>query len=273
MSRLHFLLSLFVCFLWFTSCGVFRPTEEKPFLRVMTYNIHHGEGVDGTIDIRRIARLIKDSGADVVALQEVDRGVERTNKIDIIVMLSDLTGMTYAFGKNIDYQGGDYGNAFLTRYPIIEERNHHYTMFREGEQRGLLQLMLEVKGQEIVVMNTHLDYRADDAERLTSVAELLAASERYAPRSIIACGDFNDVPPSPTIARMKERFIDCWDVAGSEDGWTYPTTQPSKRIDYIFVSKPTTGGGQALRPVRAWVIHSNASDHLPLVVDFEISNK
>ena len=237
----------------------------------MTYNIHHGEGTDGTLDVKRIAKLIKETNADIVALQEVDRGVERTNKVDIMTMLADGTDMTYAFGKNIDFQGGDYGNGVLTKFPILEERNLHYRMIREGEQRGLLQLVLDVRGQEVVFMNTHIDYREDDAERVSNVGEIREAVKRFAPRSVIICGDFNDLPNSRTILLMKEELSDSWETVGAGEGFSYPTAKPIKRIDYIFVSKPGTGA--SLRPVSARVLHSDASDHLPVVVEFEIVNE
>lgn len=252
-------------------CAAGGASSDPTTLRVMTYNIHHGEGIDGTVDIKRIAKLIRDARADIVALQEVDRGVERTKKIDIMTMLADLTGLTYAFGKNIDYQGGDYGNGILTRFPIVEERNAHYTMIREGEQRGLLQLVLDVHGQEIVVMNTHIDYRPDDTERVLHIGELREAAQRYSPRPVVVCGDFNDLPTSRAISMMKEDFIDTWEESGEGSGFTYPTATPEKRIDYIFISKPATGSPIVLRPVSANVLQSEASDHLPLLVEFRIS--
>lgn len=244
---------------------------DKTILRVMTYNIHHGEGVDGKVDIDRIAKVIRDANADVVALQEVDRGVERTKKIDIMMLLADKTDMAYAFGKNIDYQGGDYGNGMLTKFPILEERNLHYTMIRTGEQRGLLQLVLDVRGQEVVVMNTHIDYRQDDSERVLNVAEIRDSVRRYQPRPVLLCGDFNDIPASRTAVRMKEDFVDSWEVAGTGNGFSYSASEPVKRIDYIFVSKPAPGKPFVLRPVSAMVVQSDASDHLPVVVEFRIS--
>lgn len=246
-------------------------TSDKAILRVMTYNIHHGEGMDSIVNIDRIAKVIRDANVDIVALQEVDRGVERTKKIDIITMLAEKTDMAYAFGKNIDYQGGDYGNGLLTRFPILEERNLHYRMIREGEQRGLLQLVLDVRGQEIVVMNTHIDYRQDDAERILNVGEIRDSEKRYRPRPVLVCGDFNDIPASRTGMLMKEDFVDSWEMAGSGDGFSYSTSEPVKRIDYIFVAKPPAGTPLILRPISARVLHTDASDHLPVVVEFRIS--
>src|SRR6185436_12649301 len=80
-------------------------------LRVMTYNIHHGQGADGKVDLERIAALIKTQRVDIVALQEVDRGTLRTVRRDLAAELGKLTGMNFTFGKNIDYQSGAYGTA------------------------------------------------------------------------------------------------------------------------------------------------------------------
>ncbi|HEY5615862.1 MAG TPA: endonuclease/exonuclease/phosphatase family protein, partial [Bacteroidota bacterium] len=132
--RLQFVVLLI--FLCGVGCGSRRTLPDVSTLRVLTFNIHHGEGTDGEIDIKRIAKLIQDSRADIVALQEVDRWTERTKKIDIMNELVDLTEMTYAFGKTIDFQGGEYGNGVLTRFPILEERNVLYPMTRPITQEG-----------------------------------------------------------------------------------------------------------------------------------------
>jgi endonuclease/exonuclease/phosphatase family metal-dependent hydrolase len=243
-------------------------------LRVMTWNIHHGEGLDKKVDIDRIAKVILSEKPDVVALQEVDRGVDRSGKIDIITKLADLTDMTYAFGKTIDYRGGDYGNAFLTRFPILEERNLHYTLLRPGEQRGLLQLILDVRGEEIVVANTHLESSSDDSARMSSVGELRSALRGYSPRPAVVCGDLNDLPESRVIAELEKDFADSWALAGRGEGFTFPSDGPKRRIDYILVlnnAKPDSASAAVqLRPLSARVLQSSASDHLPLLVEFEL---
>jgi endonuclease/exonuclease/phosphatase family metal-dependent hydrolase len=119
-------------------------------------------------------------------------------------------------------------------------------------------------------MNTHLDHRADDAERMSSVGQLLRAVKRYEARPVIVCGDFNDDPGSRVIGSMKDEFVDVWGEVGSGDGLTYPAQNPARRVDYIFLSKQQ--GVESLRPRSARVVATNASDHLPLVVEFEISN-
>src|SRR5947209_7660359 len=154
------------------------PDSPKTF-RVMTYNIHHGEGLDGKVDLLRISDVIKREQADIVALQEVDKGVARTARRDLPAELAALTGMTCVFSNNFHYQGGEYGNAVLTRFPIVRWTDAHYKMIRTGEQRGLLQLTLRVHGRELVFMNTHIDYRADDTERLMNITEIQALLNEY----------------------------------------------------------------------------------------------
>ena len=249
------------------SSSVPASPSAKRTLRVMTYNIHHGEGTDGKIDLDRIAQVILGQKADVVALQEVDRGVERTARRDLIAELAALTKMSYAFGKNIDYQGGDYGNAVLSRLPIVKQQNHHYKMLRPGEQRGLLQVVLKVEGKDLLLLNTHLDYRREDAERLSNVDEIRQILEQYRKLPVILCGDFNDTPGSPTHRKVEDVFVDAWTRAGKGEGFSYSSTRPEKRIDYLFVSK-----GRALVPVKAWVVESNASDHLPVVIEINMPN-
>lgn len=238
-------------------------SKSRPPFRVMTYNIHHGEGLDGKVDLERIAELIRKEKADIVALQEVDKGTERTAKRDFPAEFARLTGMSCIFSNNYHYQGGQYGNATLTRFPVKSATNSLYRMVRPGEQRGLLQVVLDVSGRDLVLMNTHIDYRPDDTERLANVAELREIIRSYEGTPIILCGDFNDVPNSRTAKAVAEHFIDGWTVAASGNGYTIPAAGPTKRIDYIWVSKDAP-----LKPVKMWVPESNASDHLPVVAEF-----
>jgi len=232
----------------------------------MTYNIHHGAGVDGRLDLDRIAALILAEKADVVALQEVDRGVARTQQRDLAGELAGLTGMSCVFSNNYHYQGGEYGNAWLTRLEIEQTTNTHYRMLREGEQRGLLQVVLRADANRLVVMNTHLDYRPDPAERLSNATELAAAAAHYAPLPVLVCGDFNASPDSPTHAAMVRTFRDVWVEIGEGQGYTFPSPRPDRRIDYIFLNQDN----HSILLRRAWVVSSEASDHRPLMLEFSI---
>jgi endonuclease/exonuclease/phosphatase family metal-dependent hydrolase len=233
-------------------------------LRVMTYNIHHGEGIDQKLDLERIAKLILDAKADIVGLQEVDRGCERTQRRDLPAELAKLTGMHAHFEKNIPYQGGEYGNAVLSRFPIKRAKNTHYKMLRPGEQRGVLQLVLDVQGRAVLFMNTHLDHRSDNSERLINVTELEEIVTKSSSMPIILVGDFNDVPGSRPIEGIKKFLADSWEMVGSGGGFTIPVVKPAKRIDYIWISNAT------IEPLQIQVLRSDASDHLPVVAELRL---
>ncbi|MCC5907679.1 MAG: endonuclease/exonuclease/phosphatase family protein [Balneolaceae bacterium] len=241
--------------------------EDQTTLTVMSYNIQHGRGMDGEIDLERIAQVILDEGADIVALQEVDMGVERSGRIDIATELAELTGLEhYVFGKNIDHQGGDYGNATLSRFPITEYENVHFEQM-SPEQRGILTTLIDVDGFSLLMMNTHLAHRSqDEPERVIFIEgardEIIP---RYQSDAIIFIGDFNDVPGSATHEAVKEYLTDVWEVVGDGDGFTIPPDNPNRRIDYIFYD-------DGLEPLNAWVPVTMASDHLPLVADFVLRN-
>lgn len=238
-------------------------------LRVITYNIHHGQGMDKKIDIVRIGDLLMDNKADLAALQEVDRGVERSDKIDIMQLLKEQTGMQMAFGKNIDFQGGDYGNGILSKYKIDTVKNYHYKMMREGEQRGLLQAVIDINGETIVFMDTHTGDKNNETEKLMNADEIIAALKDYPGMPVILCGDFNDRPGSKMHEKLKEHFIDVREFLNSEAGYSFPSVNPDRRIDYIYISKEAL---KWLKPLSIKCIQSEASDHLPVITEFEVLN-
>jgi endonuclease/exonuclease/phosphatase family metal-dependent hydrolase len=251
--------------LWFAGCQSAPRQDSQSSFRVLTYNIHHGEGLDGKVELQRIADLIKREQADIVALQEVDKGVQRTARRDLPAELAALTGLTCVFSNNYHFQGGEYGNAVLTRFPIKRSTNMHYKMVRPGEQRGILQVVLDVRGHELVFMDTHIDFRADDTERLLNAAEIKELVQQYRGHPMILCGDFNDTPTSRMHAKIAEDFVDSWAAAETGDGFTIPAQKPSKRIDYIWVGKDGS-----IVPLKAWVPASAASDHLPVVAELRL---
>jgi endonuclease/exonuclease/phosphatase family metal-dependent hydrolase len=250
-----------------SGCATASNQSNPRGFRVMSYNIQHGRGLDGVVDLDRIAAVIKEHRADIVALQEVDRGVERTDRRDLPSELAALTGMRAVFYKNHPHQGGEYGNAILTRFPYRDAANTHLPMVGSAEQRGVLELVVTIHGRDLLFMNTHLDHRPDDAERLASITEIsrrLEANQQGPGLPVIFAGDFNAVPGSPTHRRMAEWLIDTWLVAGDGPGATIPVRNPQRRIDYIWSSKDSP-----FKPVRAWVPYTEASDHLPVVVEFD----
>ena len=237
---------------------------EPVTLRVMSYNIHHAEGIDGKLDVARIAKLIRDARADIVGLQEVDRGTERVQKRDLAAELAQLTGMTVRFDKNIPHQGGEYGNATLTKFPIKRAKNTHLKSFANGEQRGVQQLVLEVHGRELLFLNTHLDARREPAEREHSATELQAIVAQAGNLPVILVGDFNAPPDRPSIAKVRDFLTDAWPAVNQAPGFTIPVKQPARRIDYVWITPAS------VTPVKMAVLSSEASDHLPIVAELRL---
>ena len=231
-------------------------------IRIMTYNIHHGEGVDGHINLDRIATLIHSANVDLIGLQEVDRHADRSHNLDMIKTLAHLTGMNWAFGKNLELQNGDYGNGILTRFPILHQKNLYYKMVKSSERRGLLQVVININDQEIVFMNTHIDHHLDNAESISNVRQIRASANSYDGKPIIISGDFNKTPESRMIKKMELDFINAASTI-SQPVLTYRSTNPKTQIDYVFTSKD-------------WKIqfiavpYSLASDHLPLIAGISL---
>jgi endonuclease/exonuclease/phosphatase family metal-dependent hydrolase len=266
MRRQFFLLVVLTGLLAIASPGRarFHPAFQKN-LRVMTYNIHVGVGMDKKLDLKRIADVITREHPDLVGLQEVDRGVARTQRKDEIVELAKLTRMEYAFAYNLAYQGGQYGVAVLSRFPIMAIDHRRYGNTREKERRGMIRVEVNAHGRTINFVNTHLDYQYEDG-RVFEAKQLLEALNGIK-GPLIVVGDFNDLPGDEAHQIMISMFRDAWVESGATgDGLSYPADKPAKRIDYIFYR-----AGDRIRATRAWTINSLASDHLPVVADLRMN--
>ncbi len=252
-----------LCLSMLCGCAAAKDQPGVSPLRVMTYNIHHGEGLDGKLDLPRIADLIKREGADIVALQEVDKGMERTARRDLGAELAALTGLTCVFSNNYSIQGGEYGNAVLTRFPVKQATNTHFVKVNEIEQRGLLQLVLDVRGRDLVLMATHIDHRRDDAARWSNVGEIEATAKRNAGKPMILCGDFNDTPVSYTYHKLSRNLNDAFIGSGTGMGTTFRGNFPYVRIDYLLYSDDFKAYHYKTGKI-------NWSDHYPVMARFRL---
>ena len=197
----------FLCGLCVLCVEKYSHAELPKEIRVVTYNIHHGEGTDGKFDLERIAQAINAEKPDLVGLNEVDQGTRRTKGVDIPAELARLTGMTAVFEKNIDYDGGKYGNAVLSRLPIVRHENHKLPSDYEGEQRGFLEVEVGDKdGETLLFVCTHLDYRPNDHERMASVATIEKLMAERAGKDVILVGDLNATPDSRVIAEFAKTW-------------------------------------------------------------------
>ena len=229
-------------------------------LRVLTYNLHHGEGVDGKLDLVRIARVISTSGADVVALQEVDQKAKRTGSVDQAAELARLTGLQVAYGKAMDFQGGAYGQALLSRWPLSDFTVHTLPNPAKVEPRIAISATVHPPGWPAFrFVGTHLDATRDDTARWQQAARLIELFGADATPTVLV-GDFNARPDTRVMRTLLQPFTDA--SAGSPAP-TIPAEKPTGRIDFVLV-----------RPAAAWRVLSStvipetvASDHRPLLVE------
>lgn len=240
------------------------PSERT--LKVATYNIHHAQGADGVLDLERVAQVLEDSGAEVIALQEVDRfWSERSGYADQAEWLGRRLGMHMVYGKNLQADpaapglpDAQYGTAILSKYPIRDWSNTALPKFPAGEQRGLLQADIKVRGVSVRVLGTHLQHNNSD-ERLAQIDAILGITSAD-PRPTVLLGDMNAEPDSAEHAKLVTEYTDAWQAVGTGPGYTFDADDPKGRIDYVF----TRGGAT---PRAATVPSTLASDHLPVVVD------
>lgn len=230
---------------------------------VMTYNIHHGRGVDDQVNLQRIAEVIKESAPDLVALQEVDDKTMRTSLVDQTAELARLVGMEGLFVRQIDYEGGRYGQAILCRFPAKDLFVHWLPGAPERERRIAGAVNVRLGSREIVFVTTHL-HHANDTIRALQAHELnrVFTSNDMKDRIVIVAGDLNAVPKSDTLGILEKHWQSV--TAERTDALTFPANVPNRQLDYILY-RPT----EALRVVESWVIGETlASDHRPLVAKF-----
>src|SRR5262249_4337698 len=151
----------------------------------------------------------------------------------------------------------------LTRFPILQATNTHYKMLEPKEQRGVLQLVLSVNDQKVLFMDTHLSYHPDgETERLLNIKTMKELIDSNGLPTIV-CGDFNSSPDSNTYLAMRKVLYDSWELVGQGKGYSFSSEAPKSRIDYIWSSKD-------VQPLKMWVPHSQASDHLPVMGEFRL---
>lgn len=257
---------LLVALMAVSGCSAPRTSQrsDSTALRVMSFNIHHAAGEDGVISTLRIANVINGLHPDLVALQEVDIGTARVSGADIAAEIGSLTHMNVRFGKAIDFQGGAYGQAILSRYPIGEATVHSLPGRPGSEHRIAVAVKVELpSGRAVRFVSTHLDHVHDESDRLAQAAQLNKSLAQDGIPTILA-GDFNAKPESETIQIVEREFQN----SAVQPDPTYPATQPTRKIDWIFT-----------RPIGAFMARASfvpeiesASDHRPLVADLVLKD-
>lgn len=238
--------------------AILRESSSHPMFRAMTYNIHHGRGMDEQVDLLRIAKIIRDADPDWVALQEVDQNVTRSGGVDQAAELGRLTDMYVVFGKAIDLQGGAYGQALLSKHPWKEHRVQQLANLPGREQRIALVGTTSDGTRSVHLLGTHLDHaheqlRAQQAEELVQI-QLPDGGLR------ILAGDMNAVKESVPMQTIGK----AWPFPTYNPPIaTIPTRDPKRQIDFVFVH-----GASPDTTFRARSIATDASDHLPLLLEW-----
>jgi endonuclease/exonuclease/phosphatase family metal-dependent hydrolase len=249
-----------------SSLGLLDATQPEASrkLRILTYNIHHGEGVDRKLDPARIAKILSDRNPDLVAVQEVDHKTKRVDGADQTAELARLTKMHGRFGKAIDFQGGEYGQAVLSRYPIRGFKVHKLPNEEGREER--IAVAAEVRlgdGPTLTFVSTHLDHERDDLRRkqAAKLDELFGTVKG----PVVLAGDLNATPESKPLAILSRN----WKSANTgQPLLTIPVQKPTRQIDYVLY-RPS----DKFRVIEARVLdESIASDHRPLLVVLEFAD-
>lgn len=265
-------------------------------MKVLTYNVHGWLTPDGNApNVEMLAEVIAATGADLIGLNEVFHPW-RTPAGPALKVLADTLGMAYAFGPTLPAEPipGDvpYGNALLSRWPILAYASHHLAPTVSYGRRGLLEArVLLPSGRPFTVYITHLDHRSE-AIRLEQWASANTWLLRDRGRPHLLLGDFNalaaaDYPTPETVEQLKAYqiaqswptpafdliaqvrkagYVDAFDRSRVGQGQTWPSAAPERRIDYIFLPEALAGGLVSCSPWDDPAVRG-ASDHLPLLAE------
>jgi endonuclease/exonuclease/phosphatase family metal-dependent hydrolase len=258
-------------------------------LRVLTYNIHHGAGnddcrntpapgaasADCSLDLDRIAAVIRAQNPDIVGLQEVDRFWIRSGGVDQPAYLARALGMYVCFQANLDH-GPDahagvphqYGTALLSRRSIVECTNIALPRSSpDAEQRGLLAARIDAGGVRLRLYNTHLHTaEADRVLQIAAIRDVLARPDGPA----VLVGDLNATPAEQSMRKLFALLRDAWTIRDGTAGFTFPASprrDGARRIDYVFVSRDITVSSVEV-PVNQDT--RMASDHYPVLAEIQL---
>ena len=229
-------------------------------MKFMSFNTQHCLNyIERKIDFDVMARAILECGADVVGLNEMRNEGPGEEYTDQVKALSDLTGLKYYyFAKAYDFAEGPYGNGILSRYPIDEVETVLIPdpIVKTGTRWYETRCVLKAKIRGVTVMVTHYGLNPDEKENATKTVLSLIPEQKG-----VLMGDFNLEPNEELLLPIREVMIDTA-IAFSEEKRSFPSTEPTRKIDYIFVTRDA-------KIVYADIPAIIASDHRPYVAELE----
>lgn len=234
------------------------PDPSNKSVRIMSYNLHNGFNTDGRLDLEALAKVIEQSNADVVALQEISRGWLIWGSVDMLTWLSQRLGMPYVYGPTADAQ---WGNALLSRFPITASSTPSLPTEALLLQRGFIQADINIGGGIITVMGTHFAQDDSDEHQKARVLQSTALISAWGNSdATVILGDLNARPDEPPIQLLASSgLIDISSILGVPPTYTYYAAYPDHQIDYIWASPDLNFSDFS-------IIQTTASDHLPLIV-------
>lgn len=255
------------------SCGHKSPVSTsvtgETDITLVTYNV----GVfskSGSNTTGMIAQMLKEMGADVVSLNELDSCTTRNPSFQIRDLATEMGGWNWNFAPAIDYQGGKYGVGIIAA-PGMEIMSRKRLTLDKGD--GAEQRALAVcEFRDFVFCSTHLDHRSADAQykQAQQINSWIETTYGATDKPVFLCGDFNALPGSATLVYMR----DSWTVI-SPNGFTFSAKNPSKCIDYIMVYKNAAPRVEVLSAVIPTSFRTGsvsiASDHLPVLVKVKLN--
>ena len=235
------------------STGADHRSNPSSSLKLLTFNIRHGTGLDGRLDLERIARIIRQSGANLVGLNEVDMRLSRSGFTNQVKELAAMLKMNYAFGPTVRKELGSYGNAILSNYPIESAANHILPGQNYTEKRGLLTARVLLSPERAVyLLTTHLSL---DKKEREGQLEWIEAYIKGLDHPFILMGDFNSELDAgfayePLLTGIK----------------SFPAEDAREEIDLYFSNLDLEIiSGQAIKTI--------ASDHLPVLIELLLSEE
>jgi endonuclease/exonuclease/phosphatase family metal-dependent hydrolase len=232
-------------------------------VRIVTYNIHKGRGIDGRVSLKRIIDVLAELDADIIALQEIYAVCdEHQGQVEAI---ADKLSLNPAFGCTRHHKGRPYGNAILTRWPILQSRDMDIS-WGPRERRGCIRADIKTPKGTLHVYNIHMGTRF--FERRHQVRRFLASRQLHedleGPRVLV--GDFNEWIKGLTTRMLSEKFESLNLALHIGKRRSYPGFLPFLHLDHIYFERPLhVDKAELIRTRRAKV----ASDHLPLAATFE----
>ena len=236
-------------------------------LRVVTYNIHRCKGLDGRVRPDRVAKVLKEIDADIVALQEVVCIPGGEPEGDQAHYLAREIGADFLFGENRKLWGGAYGNVVLSKLPMRTVKNHDLSV-RGRERRGCLHIDVDLAGRVLHVFNVHLGTafleRRKQGRKLAGL-DILLNNELKGPRLLL--GDFNEWAPGLTTKLLRAHMQSVDIKKHLRRRRTYPGVLPMFHLDHIYHDESMEVVGLTLHRTRTALV---ASDHLPLIAELKL---